>query len=473
MVKNVDVAIVGAGSAGLSALRQVRKATDNYVLIDPGPLGTTCARVGCMPSKALIQVANAYHQRRHFEQRGISGAGHLQCDIPSVMRHVRSLRDRFTNGMVDATTQLAGDKLLRGKAVLEGPRRIRVGELMIHAQRIILATGASPWIPEPWRSLGNHVLTSQTFFEQEDLSARMAVIGLGTIGLELGLALSRLGVDVTGFSRSSTIGGLKDPAVCAAAIAMQRKEWNLHLGAPVVAREAQEGLEVSAGNESVFVDNVLVAIGVRPNLQDLGLDSLGIELDAYGMPPFDSQTMQVAHLPIFIAGDANGCRPILHEALDEGFIAGRNAVAHTPECYHRRTVLRVVFSDPPIAVVGHSFAQLDGREFITGIVDFADESRAIIEGSDHGILKLYVDPSSARLLGSEMACPGADHLAHILALAIQQELTVFDLLRMPFYHPTMEEGLRTALRDAASKLPHKTQNTELQLCESSPEAPLC
>ena len=105
MQTHVDVAIVGAGSAGLSALRQVRKFTDNYLLIDPGPLGTTCARVGCMPSKALIHIANAYHRRRTFAETGISGAEHLRCNIPAVLRHVRTLRDHFTTGMIEATTR--------------------------------------------------------------------------------------------------------------------------------------------------------------------------------------------------------------------------------------------------------------------------------------------------------------------------------------------------------------------------------
>ena len=100
MKRHVKVAVIGAGSAGLSALRQVKKATGDYVLIDKGPLGTTCARVGCMPSKALIQVAGDFHRRRLYAESGITGSEHLICDIPTVLRHVRRLRDRFTSGMV-------------------------------------------------------------------------------------------------------------------------------------------------------------------------------------------------------------------------------------------------------------------------------------------------------------------------------------------------------------------------------------
>ncbi len=141
-MNHVDVAIVGAGSAGLSALRQVKKVTDNYLLIDPGPLGTTCARVGCMPSKVLIHIANDFHRRRTFAGMGISGAKHLRCDIPAVLRHVRTLRDRFTTGMIEATRELAGERFVEERAVLVGPKRIQIGDRFVDADRIILAPGA-------------------------------------------------------------------------------------------------------------------------------------------------------------------------------------------------------------------------------------------------------------------------------------------------------------------------------------------
>lgn len=473
MTRHVNTAIIGAGSSGLSALSQVKKTTDSFVLIDPGPLGSTCARVGCMPSKALINVANAYHQRKAFEQKGINGAENLKCDIPVVMRHVRALRDRFTSGMVEATEQMAGGKFIQGKAVLEGPQHIRVGEIVFHAQRVIIATGSNPVVPSDWKSFADRILTSETIFEQIYLPRRMAIIGLGAIGLELGQALSRLGVNVFGFSLMNTIGGISDPDVNAAAIKSLEAEFPMYLGHPANIREINGALEVTAGSERAEVDSVLVAMGVRPCVEGLGLEHLGLPLNKQGLPPFNPNTMQVGDLPVFIAGDVNGYRPILHEAVDEGLITGFNATAETPKCYCRRSVLGVVFSDPQIAVVGHSFEQLKDREFITGSINFENQARAMIEGSNMGMLKLYVDPSSARLLGCEMAVPEAEHLAHLLALAVQQELTVFDLLRMPFYHPTVEEGLRTALRDAVGKLPHKERNAEFYLCNSCPEKPLC
>ncbi|MDY0149469.1 MAG: dihydrolipoyl dehydrogenase [Kiritimatiellia bacterium] len=473
MSQQVDTAIVGAGSAGLSALRQVKKSAESYVLIDPGPLGTTCARAGCMPSKALIHVANAYHRRHAFKQLGIRGASRLRCEIPDVLQHVRTLRDHFTAGMVEATHHLAGTQYWQGKGVLEGPQHIRVGKEVIHARRIVLVPGASPVVPKPWRAFGDRILTSSTIFEQEDLPPRIAVIGLGAIGLELGQALARLGVAVTGFDRADMIGGLSDPMVNAATLELLRQELALHLGVSAEIREVEDGLEVSGGGQKVVVDKILAAVGVKPNIEGLGLETLNVDLDDQGMPSIDPLTAQIADQPVYLAGDANGIRPILHEALDEGFIAGRSGgKADDRECSCRRTPLRIVFSDPQCAGVGTEFAALDKQATVIGKADFTDQSRAVLEGSNRGLLRVYAAASSGRLLGAEMGVPDGEHLGHLLALAIQEEQTVFDLLRMPFYHPTTTEGVRTALRDAAHQLDGPGRRSELSLCESCPEAPL-
>lgn len=474
MQHHVDVAIVGAGSAGLSALRQVKTFTDNYLLIDPGPLGTTCARVGCMPSKALIHIANAYYRRHTFAAMGLSGAEHLGCDIPAALRHVRTLRDRFTSGMVTATRDLAGERLMEGRAVLVGPQRLRIGETLVEADRIILAPGASPLIPRDWQPFLEHILTSSTIFEQEELPERMAVIGLGAIGLELGQALSRLGIQMTGFDLSNEIGGLSDPEVSAVVQKIMAEEFSLHTGVSATIKAAANGLDVQAGSASVTVDTIIAAAGVRPNLDGLGMETLGVELDEQGMPSINPRTLQLGDLPVYLAGDANGYAPLLHEALDEGFIAGRHSFKAdgSPACYCRRPPLRIVFSDPQCAVVGQSFADLRDTSIVIGQIDFRQQSRAILEGRNAGLLRLYAEASSGRILGAEMVAPDAEHLAHLLATCIQADMTVQDALRLPFYHPTLEEGLRTALRHAGSQLTQDPSPDGLHLCASCPESAL-
>ncbi|EGR4407474.1 hypothetical protein H2663_12365 [Vibrio cholerae] len=164
------------------------------------------------------------------------------------------------------------------------------------------------------------------------------------------------------------------------------------------------------------------------------------------MPEFDRNTMQLGDLPLFIAGDVNADLSLLHEAADEGYIAGVNAVSDSLTCFKRRTPLAIVFSEPGIAAVGLRFNQL-AASCLVGCVDFSKQGRALTAQINQGVMRIYADCDNYRILGAEMCAPAAEHLAHLLALAIYRELTVHDMLAMSFYHPVLEEGLRTALRD--------------------------
>jgi dihydrolipoamide dehydrogenase len=463
-VEQVDVAIVGAGTAGLTALREVRARTGNFVLINAGPYGTTCARVGCMPSKALIAAANAFHAGTKLDEFGIRGGSGLRADIPAVLRRVRSLRDHFVAGVLKATEDL-GARNIAGHARLEGGTRVIVGERVVKAGQIVLAPGSSPIVPTPWRVLGNRILTSDTLFDEEDLPRQIGVIGLGPLGVELAQALARLGIEVHGFDAGRLIAGISDEKVADAARDSLAKEFAIHLDAQVELAEAGSGVEMRWEGGSVIVGKVIVAIGRRPNVDGLGLETLGVPLDENGMPEVDPMTMRIGATPVLLAGDANGDRPLLHEAADEGHIAGLNATSKDPIHLSRRTPLSVVFCDPGVASVGRRAKDIDRETTLMGEASFAGQGRARMMQENRGLLRLYAARGDGRLLGAEMAIPAAEHMAHLLALAIGQELTVHDLLRMPFYHPTLEEGLRTALRTLARELP-PCALSDLARCES-------
>lgn len=459
-----DVAIVGAGSAGLAALREVKKRTQNFVLINDGPWGTTCARVGCMPSKLLIEAANAFHRRRTFAEFGIRGADKLTLDLAAALRRVRRLRDDFVASTLKATDAL-GERAVSGRARLLGVGRLEVNGRELRARNIIIATGAHPVVPASWRVSGKQLLTTDTLFEQETLPPRMAVVGLGPIGVEMAQAISRFGVDVTAFGCGTTIAGLSDPQINAVALDLLGREF------PVYPREkadldvVSEGVRVRAGAMEIVVDRVLVALGRHPNIDGLGLERLGIELDEQGLPFVNPHTMQMADLPVFMAGDANDQIPLLHEAADGGYIAGINATRSAPAHFARRTPLAITFSDPSIATVGSRFQSLEGKKVLTGEARFEHQGRARAGQRNSGILHLYAEPESGRLLGAEICAPASEHMAHLLALAIDRSLTVRDMLRLPFYHPVLEEGLRTALRGLAAQLP-ACKESDLAACDA-------
>lgn len=450
-----DAIIVGAGSAGLAALREVAKRTKRFLIINDGAYGTTCARVGCMPSKLLIEAANAYHRRHTFETFGITGSNALAVDIPAVLRRVRRLRDDFVAGTVSITDEL-GARSVSGRAQLLSSTQVQVNGQTYSAKGIILAPGSSPILPPAMQALGARVLTTDTLFEQTTLGPRMAVIGMGPLGIEMAQALARLGVAVHGYATKEMLGGMSDPDVNAELRQALERDITLNIGAEASLHAVEGGIEVRSGAHRTVVDQVLVAIGRSPNLQGLGLATLGVPLDKHGMPPVNPKSMQVGDSPVYLAGDAHNDRPLLHEAADEGHIAGLNAMAPTPQCFERRIPLAIVFCDPNAAVVGQGFSALqrqDGLQFVTGSVNFVGQGRARAGQRNQGRLSVYADAASGCLLGAELCAPAGEHLAHLLALAVSQKLSVAQVLGMPFYHPVLEEGLRSALRDAARQLP--------------------
>jgi dihydrolipoamide dehydrogenase len=212
-------------------------------------------------------------------------------------------------------------------------------------------------------------------------------------------------------------------------------------------------LRVTAGPTRVVVDRVLVAMGRTPNLEGLGLESLGVPLDERGQPLVDRATLQVAGLPVFLTGDVNAEVPLQHEASDDGHIAGLNAMAPSVGRFARRTPLSIVFCDPNLAAVGLGLAELDRGRVVVGEARFTNQGRARMMLRNAGVLRLYANREDGQLVGAELFAPEGEHLAHWLALAIHRRSPVRDLLRAPFYHPTVEEGLRTALREIARQLP--------------------
>lgn len=455
---DVDVAVIGAGTAGLRAFQTARRHTERVVLIEQGAYGTTCARVGCMPSKLLLAAAEAAHQAGGAWRFGADVKRRPEVDGAAVMARVRAERDRFVSFVLRDVAEIPEAQRVRGTAQFVGDRALRVGEQLISTRATVIATGSRPKLLPFLSALGDLVSVNDDVFEWSTLPAAVLVFGPGVIGLELGQALSRLGVRVVVLGRGGFVGPLSDPAVRDVAAAVIGEELPLFPDAQdtVVERVGDRVRARWRDGDRQYdetFDRVIAAIGREPVLDRLDLHTTGATLDARGRPSFDPNTMQIGDLPLFIAGDANDDRPLLHEAADEGGIAGRNA-ARFPQVTPgpRRTPLSVVFSDPNLGMVGRRFAELDLDRVVIGEVSFEDQGRSRVMGMNRGLLRLYVDRASRALIGAELAAPRGEHLAHLLAWSVQRGDTVDQLLAMPFYHPVVEEGLRTALRDAAVKL---------------------
>jgi dihydrolipoamide dehydrogenase len=459
--KKVDVAIIGAGTAGLNARKEVEAAGKSWVLIEGGPYGTTCARVGCMPSKLLIAAADSAHHVSTSDQFGIRvPEDSWEVDGKAVMERVRSERDRFAGFVVDATEEIPSEKRLRGWARFVDTTTLMVDDdTRVEAEAVVVATGSRPWIPPQLEAIREDVLTSDEVFELDDLPESLAVFGTGIIGLELGQAMARLGVRVTFFNPFEELGIFTDPRLIEKADQVFDDQLDIHLGVQGVEVERVDGQTHIAWSDTDGVahdarfETVLAAAGRRPNLERLDLERAGLELGQKGIPVYDKYTMQCADSPVFLAGDVSGHRPLLHEASEEGRIAGSNAARFpSVESSLRKVPLSIAFTHPQMATVGKTFAELDTDETSVGEVSYDNQGRARVMGLNSGLVRLYGDRSNCRLVGAEMFGPRVEHTAHLLAWAVQRGATVPSLLRMPFYHPVIEEGIRTGLRDLAREL---------------------
>jgi dihydrolipoamide dehydrogenase len=458
--RQVDVAIIGAGSAGLPAFRAARKHSENVVLIEGGVYGTTCARVGCMPSKLLIAAAEAAHSVETASGFGIQTAKPV-VNGREVMERVRGERDRFVGFVLEDIENIDQKHHLRNHAKFLDDHRLEVGEEIIEAKSVVIATGSSPKLMPMFKGLGDRLIVNDDVFEWETLPESVAVFGPGVIGIELGQALHRLGVRIRVFGRSGTLTPLSDMAIRDYAEKVFQTEF------PLDTKANLHGLEREGDQVKIrFVDRedgkekeenfeyVLAATGRSPNVINLGLENTSLELDSREVPVFDPNTMQCGDSSIFIAGDVNNTMLLLHEAADEGKIAGDNA-GRFPDIKSgmRRSPISVVFCDPQIAMVGQSWGELKGQEnVVVGKLSFEGQGRSRVMLKNKGLMHIYADRTSGLFLGSEFIGPQAEHLAHLLSWAHQQKMTIPQMLEMPFYHPVIEEGLRTALRDTNVQL---------------------
>ena len=310
---NADVAIIGAGTAGMVAYRHATNNAADVVLIEGEEYGTTCARVGCMPSKLLIAAAETAHHARHAARFGIE-VEKFRVEGPAVLGRVRRERDRFVQFVLDSVASIPSKAKLSGPARFEDPHTLLVGDAQrVHADRIVIATGSRTNIPGFLFAAGDRLATSDDVFNWPDLPESVVVFGPGVIGLEIGQALCRLGVRIRMFGIGGFIGPISDEPVRLVARETFNEEFPLDPDAAVEKiSEIDNGVEVTfregGRTKTEAFEYLLAATGRRPNIDKLNLEASGLELDEQGMPLFDRHTLQCGDSHIFIAGEP---RPIV------------------------------------------------------------------------------------------------------------------------------------------------------------------
>jgi dihydrolipoamide dehydrogenase len=455
-----DLIIIGAGTAGISAYNEAIKYTQNILIINDGSWDTTCARVGCMPSKLLISSANRMHDIQTAEELALKH--NAVIDTSDVMQRVHVLRERFIRATLKGVDQWDSSHKISGKAKFIDPQTIEVNGQSYRAKSFIVAVGSRPNIDETLKQqLKEKYITSNEIFEFSQLPKSLAVIGSGIIAIELAQAMQRLGVQTTMFARSQKVGALTSPILQKLAQEQLSKELNIKF------KTLPDEIEIQADKiikinftendqtKSIEVEYVLGATGRQSNIDRLGLDQLNSTFKDIKNLPIDKETKQLANLPIFIVGDAAPDAPIQHEAAHAGKQVVYNCLNY-PDVKPIPALipLAIVFCHPEMAIVGKSFKQLEDQhiEFIRGFVSYENQGRALVLAENSGGIEVYIAKKSGKLLGAELFCSQAEHLAHLLAWMIDADQDIYQILKKPFYHPTLEEGLRTAFKHARRQL---------------------
>ena len=454
-----DIIIIGAGTAGQAAYKEAIKHTSNILIINHGPWDTTCARVGCMPSKVLISAANQLYDAQSLDKFGISAQ--LEIDTKLVMSHVRQLRDRFTQSTLKDVARWEASHKISGQAHFIDGSTIEVNQERYQARSFILAVGSTPSFDLEWKKeLGSKLITSDEIFELEQLPKSIVVIGSGVIALELAQAMQRLGVKTTIFARSRKVGTLTSPLLQKMAQELLSQEIEIKFEVlPTHVQNIDTGVKINFReddqDQSLIVDYLLVTTGRRTLLDSLKLENIDPQFSELKNLPVHPDTKQLGEYPIFIVGDAHTTTPIQHEAAHEGRRAVLNCLnLQEIQSIRDLTPIGIIFCEPEMAIVGQNYKQLKNQEvsFVTGYVSYERQGRAQVLAKNYGALEVYVHTETRKVLGAELLMTSAEHIAHLLCWMISEDCTLDQLLEKPFYHPTLEEGLRTALKHARRQL---------------------
>ena len=432
-----DFAVIGGGSAGLTAARFAARLGRRVAIIEADRLGGDCTWTGCVPSKALIRAALTAHAVRKAQDFGIE-TSEPSANFPAIMARIGSVIDDIYLPETPEALQAEGIDTYFGSAEFLDPYTVLAGDTAIRFRKLLICTGASASVP-PIKGLDQiRFLTYESLWGLETQPDHLLVVGGGPIGCELAQAFRRLGSDVTLFESTERLLGLDEPEVSElVANALSSEGVGIELGHPVSSVSdtgAQVNL-VSNGSEWIG-DRLLVATGRAPRVQGMKLDNAGVDYSPKGIKV--DRFLQTTQRHIFAAGDCTGAFQFTHYAGWQGFMAARNALLPGRSRGEMDNVPRTTFTDPEIAQVGLTEVQAGeqyGEPVKTVMWPLEKTDRAVIDQAKRGFIKAVTD-TKGRVLGATVVGPRAGELIHEWALAIDHRLKLGDLANTLHVYPT-------------------------------------
>ena len=447
-----DLVVIGAGPGGyVAAIRAAQLGLNTACVELEKPLGGTCLRVGCIPSKALLDSSRLYESAQiDFEKRGIT-IGKLKLELPAMLGHKDQVVEGLTGGIAGLFRK---NKITRyfGRGRLDGAGRVAVdlaegGTDELAARNVIIATGSAPATLPNIDIDGDFVASSTEALDFSSVPEHLVVIGGGYIGLEMGTVWRRLGAKVTVLEYLDRILPASDAETAKAAEKIFRKQGlDIRLGVKVIGvqRDRKGGRVEIEGGEPVPCDRVLMAVGRRPYTSGLGLETVGIEPDRRGFIPIDEHYRTAAN-GVFAIGDVIGGAMLAHKAEEEG-MACVEMLATGYGHVNYDAIPSVVYTEPEIAAVGKTEEELKeaGVEYRKGSFPFLANGRAKAIGHTEGKVKMLADAETDRVLGVHIIGPHAGDLIAECAVAMEFGASSEDIARCCHAHPTLAEAVKEA-----------------------------
>jgi pyruvate/2-oxoglutarate dehydrogenase complex dihydrolipoamide dehydrogenase (E3) component len=442
-----DICVIGAGSGGLSVAAAAAAFGVPVVLIEKGRMGGDCLNTGCVPSKSVIAAGNRTRAIATARDFGIAARG-IDIDFARVHAHVHAVIAAIApNDSAERFTAL-GVHVIRGAARFTDPRTVAVGDIEIKARRFVIAAGSSPSVP-PVPGLDTvPYLTNETVFDLTERPEHLVVIGAGPVGLELAQAFRRLGSAVTVLEAALPLAR-EDPECSAVVLeALAREGIEIRSSAAASRVEAlgrRIRVMVRGGDEAIEASHLLVATGRRPNADGLGLEAAGIRHDGGGI--LVGKGLRTANKRVYAIGDAAGGAQFTHVANYHAGLVIRNALFRLPVRVNEQLIPRVTFTDPELAHVGFTEAQLRGsrRGFRVLRWPYHENDRAQAERATHGHIKVLTS-RGGRILGATIVGASAGELISAWTLAVSQGLNVRAFAGTIMPYPTLAEiGKRAAI----------------------------
>ena len=465
MTIQTDIAILGGGPGGYVAALRAAQLGAQVALIEENTVGGVCLNVGCISTKALLRSAEVYRTFRRAETFGLRLEGNVTPDWPAIQVRKGDIVRQLVRG-VEVLLRKAGVQVLQGRGRFVTPQTLEVttadGMQRIDAKNVVIAAGSRPVrLPLPGMDLPD-MLDSTGALALEALPKRLLVIGGGVIGVEFADIFNAFGVKVTVVEMLDRLLPQMDADLGPAlAWTLGQRGVQFHLNSRVTRVDAVEGglwamIVTPDGEVGIEADRVLVAVGRRPNVEDVGLEAAGVRFDKAGIP-VDAQ-MQTNVPGVYAVGDVTGGVLLAHVAMRGGEVAVENALGHTATL-DLKTVPWCVYTDPEIASVGLTEAQAreEGYDVRVGRFPLNANGKALTYGETDGFVKVVSEARFGEVLGLHIVAPHASDLIHEGGLALALEATLDELVTTVHGHPTLAETVREAALEVhgeALHLPH-------------------